>query len=193
VGDARAERFPISDARRKIGLKKVVRFLFLVSGFIVLFLDALITEMQGWSLFTCGCLALVWFLVLRPAFAKKPFGLFVVYDVSLCSLLLFMLDVWFDGYAGWSTSYVTPGLVAAGITLILLCSCVRKVKWSEVGVHVLTLAFMNCVLLLLGILGLIPYMGLCFIVGAYSVICLFGLKYFLVRAFNEELRRKLHV
>lgn len=189
----RAQRFPVANTGRKVGAKKVLRFLFIVTGFITLFLDALITQIQGWSFVPCAVLALVWFFVIEPAFDKKPFARFVLYDVMLLCLLTLMLDLQYTGYSGWSTSYVMPGAVAAGITLILFSSFIRKVKWSEVGVYVLTLALFNLAFVLFGIFRIIPYIELSIIVCAYSLICLFGMRYFLDKVFNEELHRKLHM
>lgn len=187
---ARTDRYPDTRPAGKTSPKKVLQFIFIAAGFISLFID-LFTSFRGWSVVVCGALVLAWYLALKPVFDRKPFGAFVLYDVILFCIYILVVDLIYD-YTGWSLSYVMPSAVAAGITVMLIASFLKKVKWSEIGVHTISLTFLNLVFIILGLCGVHPYSGLCLIVGAYSVLCLFGMRYFLRRSFNEEISRKLH-
>ncbi|HHX71948.1 MAG TPA: hypothetical protein GX701_03340, partial [Clostridiales bacterium] len=61
------------------------------------------------------------------------------------------------------------------------------------GVYIITLAVLNGLLLVLGLFDLHPSNGLIFVVAAYSLICLFAIKYFWNRDLKEELNRRLHL
>jgi len=188
----RAERFPVPKRSRRSTAKKVLRFCFIAAGFAVIFLDAFVARLQGWSLAACASLALAWVVIFRPVFARPAFGMAVLLDAAALCLFSLSLDFIY-GYTGWSIAYVMPSAAAAGITAVVFGSLIKKLRWGEVGGHVVTLSLMNVAFLVLGLAGLHQDVRLSVIVAAYSALCLFGMKYFLNKAFDEEFKKKLHM
>ena len=186
-----AERYPAA-SDRTAGAKKIMRFIFIVSGIIMLFIELILPNFLGWSIIACSALCFVWFTVFKPIFDSKPFGLFILYDVLLLWLTTFLIDA-MSGYLKWSLEYVWPAVIVAGITVILFSSIIGKLKWSVIGTPLVIMTALSVTMLVAGYCNAFSYMRLWLISTLYSAFCLFALKYFLRRAFNEELSRIFHI
>jgi hypothetical protein len=186
-----AERYPAA-SDKTAETKRILRFIFMVAGIIMLFIELILPDFSGWSVIACSALCFVWFTVFKPIFDSKPFGLFILYDVLLLWLTTFLIDI-ISGYFKWSLEYVWPAAVIAGITVILFSSVIGKLKWSVISTPLVIMTALSVAMLIAGYCGLFSYMRLWFISALYSAICLFALKYFLKRAFNEELSRIFHI
>jgi predicted nucleic acid-binding Zn ribbon protein len=186
-----AERFPEA-SDKTAGTKKIMRFIFIVTGIVLLFIDLIMPDFRGWSVIACAVLCLIWFTFFKPFFDSKPFGLFILYDVLLVWLTSLLIDI-MSGYLQWSLAYVWPSAIIAGITVILFSSIIGRLKWSVIGTPLIIMTVLSAAMLVAGYCGLYTYMRLWFISALYSAISLFGLKYFLKRAFNEEMSRIFHI
>ncbi len=185
-----AERYPEA-SDRTARAKKIMRFIFILSGIVLLFLDFIIPHFMGWSFIGCAALSFIWFTIFKPIFDSRPFGLFVMYDVFLLCLTTLIIDI-YAGYTAWSISYVWPAAIIAGITVILFSSVIGKLKWSVVGTPLVVLTVLAVGMLIAGVAGLFDYHRLWFITVLYSAVTFFALKYFLRRAFSEEIGRLFH-
>ena len=86
-----------------------------------------------------------------------------------------------------------PSAVLLGITVILFSSIIGRLKWSVIGTPLIIMTVLSVAMLVAGYCGLYTYMRLWFISTLYSAMTLFGLKYFLNRAFIEEMSRIFHM
>ncbi|HHX72653.1 MAG TPA: hypothetical protein GX701_06995, partial [Clostridiales bacterium] len=134
----RTLRYPTPVTGRKVSAKKILRFVFLVLGFVCLFIDWFATGFQGWSAIVCIGLFLSWVVVIKPIFDRHPLGIYILYGVLLISVFLLVID-FRTGFTGWSISYVTPSAIAGGISVLMFSALIRKVRWNEIGVYIITL------------------------------------------------------
>ena len=190
----RAKNYPTYYISREARARKIVKFLLLSAGMIVLFLD-IATSFKGWSIVACAGLVLLWFALFKPIFDKSSFAVVVTYCALMAYLWIIVLELVADsGYRGWASSYVMPGITAFGITLILFAASVKKtVKWSEIEIYIVILTLMNGVVAILWLVDIAPSILLCVIVGLYSIICLLGMRAVLGKKFSEGIKKTMHV
>ena len=190
---ARAQRYPTYYISRDVHARKILLFTFFCIGVIALFLDIIIS-FNGWSIIVCCGLFLLWFALFKPIFDKSAFAVIVTYCALLAYLWIVVLELLADsGYRGWAASYVMPGVAGLGITLILFAALIKKTKWSEIEIYIITLALMNAAVLILWSVNIAPRIILCLIVGLYSIICLLGMRVFLGKRFSEGMKKQMHV
>ena len=142
--------------------------------------------------FVAASLVCLWFLVFRPIFYAKPFGSFIVADVLVLWAASFAVDFIY-GFSRWSITFVWPAVVGAGITVVLFCSLIGRLKWSVVGSTLVVFAALCVIMIPLGFLGVYPNTKLWLILGVYDALCIYGLKYFLSRQFDEKMEGLFHV
>ena len=190
----RAKLYPTYYISREVHARKILLFTFFCAGLICLFLDIVIS-FNGWSIIACAGLFLLWFALFKPIFDKSAFAVVVTYCALLAYLCIVVLELFAtSGYRGWASSYVMPGIVALGITLILFAASIKKtVKWSEIEVYIITLALMNAMVVVLWAVNIAPSILLCLIVQLYSFLCLFGMRVFLGKRFSEGIKKQMHV
>jgi hypothetical protein len=190
---ARAERFPTYVMGKNVNARNILLFIFFVAMAICFFLDE-VTFFNGWSIYVAAGIIGVWQAALFPAFQKKPFVVFVMRIVIVVALVVIALEIFKVSPAGgWMLNYVLPCSVGLGITLIMFSSLIKKVKWSEVSVHMSTLSLFSLTLMILAMVDILATIVLCSAICLYCIICLLGVKYFLSKAFNESFKKRLHI
>lgn len=188
---AASERYPAAKDKRA-GTKSVLKFIFIVTGVSALLIDAMLSSFCGWGAIVAGVLLCAWFVVLRPVFVSRPFGSCVMAAVSAVMLTSVAVDIVF-GFLRWSITYVWPAAVAAGISCILLCSLIGRMRWSLVGTPLITFSGVSLVMFVIGLFRLYPNNILWILLTIYSAGCIFGLKFFLNKPFSEDLKRTFHL
>ena len=189
----RAEHYPAYEMTRPVKVRYLLQFLFLVAGGITLFVD-FIVGFYGWSIHAVVGLLMLWFMVFKPIFAQMGMAAVIVRAVVLICLWAAGMDIWGGAaFDGWPSSFLMPGTVALGITMVFFFSLVRTVKWSEVGVYVFSLTLINIVFLILGLFNVIPNMVLILSVLMYSIICLFTMSWFFKKRMITGFKKRLHV
>ena len=145
-GAPEAELYPEVTDKRSVS-KNILRFLVIVGSLVAVFIDFITGGSFGWSLIVAASLVCLWFLVFRPIFYAKPFGSFIVADVLVLWAASFAVDFIY-GFSRWSITFVWPAVVGAGITVVLFCSLIGRLKWSVVGSTLVVFAAL-CVICLL--------------------------------------------
>ena len=190
-GAPEAELYPEVTDKRSVS-KNILRFLVIVGSLVAVFIDFITGGSFGWSLIVAASLVCLWFLVFWPIFYAKPFGSFIVADVLVLWAASFAVDFIY-GFSRWSITFVWPAVVGAGITVVLFCSLIGRLKWSVVGSTLVVFAALCVIMIPLGFLGVYPNTKLWLILGVYDALCIFGLKYFLSRQFDEKMEGLFHV
>lgn len=186
----RADHYPEYVITNRVKVRNLLKFLFLVSGAICLFID-FIVGFSGWSIHCVVGLTITWFMVFKPIFAQIGIAAVIVRGTALVCLWAAGMELWGGpAFKGWPSSFLMPGAVALGITLVFFFSLIRTVKWSEVGVYVLILAMFNVIFLILGLFNIIPQIVLILIVLMYSIMCLFSLRWFLKKRFSMGFKKR---
>ena len=190
-GMPEAERYPEAADKRSVS-RNVLRFIAIAAALVAASVDFITGGSFRWSAIVAASLVCVWFLVFRPVFYSRPFGNFLVADVLALWAASLGVDVCY-GFTRWSITFVWPAVVGAGITAVLFCSLFGRLKWSVVGTALVVFAALCVIMLPLGFFGVYPNTKLWLILGLYAALCIFGLKYFLRRRFDEKLRGLFHV
>lgn len=191
-GDIRSTLYPSYFEKHTLSAKRILRFIFWLIVILSVFLDLFI-GFEGWSITVSIAAILIWIIIFKPIFGKRAFGVYAMYDVVSLSALSLWIDYKYSGMVLWSVDYVISAIIGVAITVILISATIRKNKWSEVNVYLISLAFMNLIILILGWTNVHTYNGLALIIAVYSVITIIAMRYFLKKAFYAELKRVFHL
>jgi len=188
----RSDLYPQYFEKHALSAKRILRFIFWLIVLLSVFLDLFI-GFEGWSITVSISAIITWIVIFKPIFGNRSIGLYVMYDVFALSALALWIDYKYSGMLLWSIDYVISGIIGVAITFVLISAMIRKNKWSEVNVYLISLALLNLIILILGWTNVHTYNGLALIIAVYSVVAIISMRYFLKKAFYAELKRVFHL
>lgn len=172
--------------------KHTMLFIFIAVSLVSLFVDYSVSGQLTWSIIVAAGLYAAIMFIGVPFITNKCISRYILDDVFWCSVLVVVVD-YSTSKTGWALSIVVPALIAGGFTLILIIALTKKQIWSQSGVYMLELIFMNIFVLILGFLDFYPYIYASAASLLYCFICLLGMKFFLDGVLKNELSKRFHL
>ncbi len=171
---------------------RILAFLSLLGGGISLLINWLIPTGVWWSLIVIAASAYLWLSI--PPFLRRGFNPTkrILLQVIFTCILIVIVD-YTIGFSGWSTSYVVPGILCAGLGGINAMIVFNRTSWAQYVFYQCIMAVFGFTPLLLWLLGLADNRIMVIIAVSMALASLLGTIVFGDRTVKSEFKRRFHV
>lgn len=184
--------YPIIKKDYALGLvRNLILFFMVCSSIISVLINIYAENKTSWSFISIAGSVYLYFSTLFFLKKGRNYGLFILVQVFLISLVVFAIDFSF-GLNGWSINYVIPFIIISGSLSVFVFSIVKPFVYKEYMVYLLVIALLGLfpLIFILKAWTKVPWTSATCVV--YSTLTVIGMLIFSRRHVNSELKRRLH-
>jgi len=172
-------------------IKNLILFFMICSSVISVLINIYAENKTSWSFISIIGSVYLYFSTLFFLKKGKNYGLFILTQVLLISLVVFIIDFSL-GLNGWSINYVIPFIIISGSLSVFVFSIVKPFVYKEYMVYLLVIALLGLfpLIFILKAWTKVPWTSAACVV--YSTLTVIGMLIFSRRHVNSELKRRLH-
>lgn len=171
---------------------RILLFLTITSIGVSLLVNWLVFPQFMWSLIVLASAVYCWVTIPPLLRRGANFAALSVLQVLVTSVLVVALD-FIVGYKGWSTAYVVPALMMAGILVIGLMVIFNRTRWYQYVLYQVTMALLGFTPLILHYTGLKTSLVMVIISTSLGLASLALTIAFGDRSIKTEFRRRFHL
>lgn len=167
-------------------------FLAIAVSIVSLFVNHYVAAKKPWCIIAIAGVFYLYFSAKFFLKKQRNYGLFILTQVVLCSIVVLAVDFAIGGYRGWSVDYVIPFVIISGSLAISIISIIQPFRFKEHFIYLLIIALLGLIpliLILTGAAGVYWTNAVCVLYSALTVIAMI---IFSRRRLNLELKKRLH-